>query len=514
MQTKETKVKTVSVVILITLLGKVLGLGRDILLGQSFGTGYTADALMAASLIPRQFFDVIFASAISASFIPILHDVLEKEGKKGALQLSNSFFHVMGLALLCFSVLGVLFAPQIITLTANFDPGTHALATSLLRIIFPSLFFTGIAFSMVGFLQSFGEFRVPAMISACSNGIIIVYLLFFVSDFGVYGAAFAMLIAWGAQAVVQIPAMKKKGFSYEFRFWHPAMKQIGKLMLPVMLSTWAFPINMLILLWFASGISGGASSIGFANGLYLIIAGIFVLSVTNVVFPELSRLWGQGKKEDFSHLIGKTTRTLLFFLLPMTAGLMLLSTPLVRFLYERQEFTAQSTYLTGTALSYLSVGMVGFGLFQLFTRVFYAQKNGKPPIVAGIVSIMSNVLLCYFLVPTMGVSGLGLASGLSILIAAIVLCVPTHRHLVGGLFSKNLFWALLKMSFATGIMAVLVFFLYNTLENVLADNMLGRGLLLLLPAMAGMACYFSLAYVLQLEELDFLRKFFRRGAGA
>ena len=512
MQTKQTKMKTVSVVIFITLIGKILGLGRDVLLGQSFGTGYTADALMAASLIPRQFFDVVFAGAIGASFIPILSDAFKRGGKADADALASSFFTLVGLCALSFSVLGVVFSAQIIGLTASFDAETHLLAVRLLRIIFPSLFFTGIAFSFVGFLQTFGEFKVPAAISVFSNGILIVYLLFFTERFGVYGAAFAMLIGWAAQALVQIPALKKQGFSYRLRFWHPEIKNIGKLMLPVMLSTWVFPVNMLIMLSFASHFSGGASSIGFANSLYLMVVGIFVLSVTNVIFPELSRLSDDKNKVEFAELIRKTTRTLLFFLIPMTVGVMLLSTPLVRLLYERQAFTADSTVLTATALFYLSVGMVGFGLLNLFTRVFYAQKRGNPPIIAGLMSILTTALLCYLLVEQMGIAGLGLASGISLLMGAGILAIITHKALDGGLFVKGFFVDTLKMLFSAIVMGVLVFFLRDFFSSMLGDGMLGRLLLVLLPALFGIATYFFLAYVLQLEEIHFLRKLLGREA--
>ena len=512
MQTKQTKVKTVSIVIFITLIGKIFGLGRDVLLGQSFGTGYTADALMVASLIPRQFFDVVFAGAIGASFIPILSDVFQKGGKAEANALASSFFTLVGLFALSFSVFAFVFSAQIIALTANFDPETHLLAARLLRIIFPSLFFTGIAFSFVGFLQTFGEFKVPAAISVFSNGILIIYLLFFTGRFGVYGAAFAMLLGWAAQAFVQIPALKKQGFSYRLRLWHPEIKNIGKLMLPVMLSTWVFPVNMLIMLSFASRFLGGASSIGFANSLYLMVVGIFVLSVTNVIFPELSRLSDDKTKAEFTHLVRKTTRTLLFFLIPMTVGVMLLSTPLVRLLYQRQEFTAHSTALTSSALFYLCIGMVGFGLLNLFTRVFYAQKRGGPPIIAGITSILTTVLLCFLLVDHMAIAGLGLASGISLLVGAGILAVFTHKTLDGGLFANRFFVDMFKMLFSAAVMGILVFFLRNFFASILDEGMLGRLLLVALPALFGIATYFFLAYVLQLEEIHFLRKLLGREA--
>ena len=173
------RLKTISVIFLITLLGKVLGLVRDMLMGRYFGTGAVADAFFVASQIPRNFFDAIFASAISASFIPIFNEYLEKEGKGEAFRLSNSFLTLMTLLTLALSGVGMVLAEPLAAFQAEgFDGATLSLCASLLRILFPTVAFTGIAFSMVGVLQSLGEFNIPALLSTVSNGIIILYYLF------------------------------------------------------------------------------------------------------------------------------------------------------------------------------------------------------------------------------------------------------------------------------------------------------------------------------------------------
>ena len=158
----------------ITLLGKVLGLVRDMLLGHNFGTGMESAAFLTASRIPRTFFDAVFAAAISASFIPVFARQMEKKGEEDAFQLSRCFFTWMGLLTAAMSLLGMAFAPQLVELLAKgFDAQTASLCVGLLRILFPTVFLTGLAFSMVGVLQSMGEFYIPAALSVASNGIII-----------------------------------------------------------------------------------------------------------------------------------------------------------------------------------------------------------------------------------------------------------------------------------------------------------------------------------------------------
>ena len=509
---RDQRLKVVSLVILITLLSKVLGLGRDMLLGQTFGTGLEADALAAAILLPRFFFDAVFASAVSASFIPVFSEVMEREGKEEAYRLAGSFLTLVGLASLSLTVLGMVFAPSLVGLIANFDPETAALAAELLRIIFPSLFFTGLAFSMVGILNSLGEFNVPAAMSLVSNGIMIVYFLFFAGRFGVSGAAAALLMGWAAQALMQVPSLFKKGYRYRPRLWHPGLSQIFRLMPPVMVSTWIWPINMwIITFWFASRITGGAASLNLASGLFLMIAGIFVLSVTNVIFPEMSRLSVAGEREALCEIVRETMRTLLFLLIPMTVGLMLLSTPLVRLLYEYGEFTARSTEFTASALFFLAIGMVGYGIQTVLFRAFYAEKRGKILVLSGILSVLTTFTLSQFLVDRMGVAGLGLASAASLLVTGPLLVPAAHRMLGGGLVTRGLLVALCKMVLAALCMGAVVFFARELLsEGVFSgDSVLVRLLLVGIPTLLGVAAYLSLARVLRLREVKILLGFLR-----
>lgn len=214
MDNKKNHIKTVGLIMGITMLGKVLGLVRDMLLGHNFGTGMESAAFLTASRIPRTFFDAIFAAAISASFIPVFAQRMEQHGKEDAFRLSRCFFTWMGLLTAAMSLLGMVFAQPLVGLLAQgFDAETAALCARLLRMLFPTVFFTGIAFSMVGVLQSMGEFYIPAALSAASNGIIILYYLLFCRKFGIYGLAWAFLLGWAVQALMQMPWLHKNNFT-------------------------------------------------------------------------------------------------------------------------------------------------------------------------------------------------------------------------------------------------------------------------------------------------------------
>lgn len=505
-------IKTIGSIMVITLAGKVLGLIRDMLLGHNFGTGMESTAFLVASRIPRTFFDAIFASAISSSFIPVFNERLEGFGKEDAFRLTNSFFTWVGLITGLFSLAGMAFAEPIVSALADgFDARTAALCASLLRILFFTVFFTGIAFSMVGVLQSMGQFTIPAAMSIASNAIIIGYYLIFCRRYGIQGLAWAFLAGWAAQAVMQMPWLHRAGFRFRPALRHSALKQIFLLMLPVMVSTWIQPVNQLISTRFATHLfdGAGASAMDYANTLYTILTGVLVLSITNVLFPEMSRLSSAGNETALGELIVTNLRAMLFLLIPLTVGVMSLSVPLVRLLYEWKSWDSFSTTITARALCFMSLGMVGYGVLNVLSRAFYAEQDGKTPVLSGIVSIAVNVVLCLALTDAMDVAGLSLATALSTCAGALVLLVPMVRRFPG-LKSRAFLLAVGKMLLCALIMGAAVLLISKCLGGMLPDTLAGRILMLCIPTAVGITVYFALALALKLPELGIFKQLLKR----
>ncbi len=490
---------TVSAVMGLTLLGKAMGLWRDRLLAIYYGTGMEANAFYTASRIPRVFFDAIFASAIAVCLIPVFGKLLSKEGEERAYGFAGNFISVMGAITAVISLLGIGFAPQMVELFAvGYDEETKALAISLTKIMFPTVFFTGIAFSFVGILQGRDRFFIPALLSTVSNGIIILY--FYVGDavYGIYGLAVAYLAGWGAQALMQVPSLKAIGFRYRPNFspFTPEMKQVFALMAPVMISTWVQPINLTVNTRFASTLhgGGGVSMLEISTNLYLIIAGVFILSITNVIFPRLTTLTAQGQGDDFQATLRETLHISLFFTLPMSAGLVAVAEPLVALFYGGGAFGAEEVTLTANALAWISLGMAGYGVQNIISRGFFAQEDGKTPLVAGICSIVVNYVLCVLLVEDMAVEGLAIATASSSTLYGLIMLFALEKR-GGGILTKGFCLDFGKMLIAT----VGMFFLADFVATKTADF----GLLpsLALTAVAGAVGYFAFALALGLPEL-------------
>ena len=515
---RDNSTRTIGVMMAITLAGKLLGLYRDRLLAVHYGVGMQANAFYTASRIPRVFFDAVFASAITACFIPVFSEYLTKKGREEAFRFGGNFITVMALLCAALSALGAVFAGPLVNLFADgYDAQTAALAVSLTRMLFPTVFFTGVAFSFVGVLQSLGEFNVPALISVVSNGVIILYFLFLDSSMGVYGLAGAFLVGWLLQALVQMPALRRKGFRYypglEVR--SDGMKKVFALMLPVMVSTWVQPINLTINSRFGSHLYDGAgvAAIEISTNLYLVIAGVFVLSITNVIFPRLSRLTAGDREGEFRETLSVTMHGCLFFVLPMAAGLMVISRPLVELIYGDGQFDAFAVDITAQGLFWVSLGMVGYAAQNILSRAYFARQQGRGPLVAGLLSIGVNLGLCMALTQRLGVAGLAIASAVSSTVYALLLDLPLERR-GEGFLSGAFLVELGKMALAAAGMAAAAWAALAVSSGALGGKL---GLLFSIgcAVLAGVAVYFPLALLLRLREAglvwDLAKRFLKRG---
>ena len=496
--------RTVSFVMAVTLIGKVLGLYRDRLLAVHYSTGSAANAFFTASRIPRVFFDAVFASAIAACFIPVFSEYLEKKGRQEAFRFAGSFLTIIALLTGALTLAGMVFPQPLVALFADYsDPATTRLAVSLTRVMFPTVLFSGVAFSLVGVLQAQDHFTAPALMSAVSNGAIILYFFTLDAKLGIYGLAGAYLLGWLLQAVIQVPPLGRLGFQYRpgFDFRSEGMKKVFALMGPVMVSTWVQPINQAINGRFGSRLYGGAgmSALEYASNLYLVIAGIFILSVTNVIFPRLSRLTAGGHEGEFWDTIRQTLGVCLFLVLPMSAGLTAVARPLISLIYGGGAFDAFSTEITASALAWMSLGMTGYAVQNILSRAYFARQQGRVPLIAGGGAILVNLLLCRALTHRFQVAGLALSSAIAATVYALLLLLPLQRsgeRLLDGSALADLG----KAALAAAAMGLCVRAAQEGLTPLLPAGKAGEVLCLALCAGLGVVLYFVLALLLRVRE--------------
>lgn len=497
-------IKTAGFMIVATFAAKLCGMLRDSFIGAYFGTGSNADAYFAATKIPLLFFDVIIGGVISAAFIPVFNEYLEKNTKSRALEFGNRFINVVLLITSMMCVLGILFAPQLMDIiTPGLALDTKALAIRLSNILFPMIIFTGLAFSFVGILQSFGEFNIPAIISLVSNGMMILYLLIFKNRFGVVGLSVAMLIGWALQAAIQIPSLIKFQYKYklDFRFADEGLKKTAVLALPLLISTWVQPIGSMINMRFASNLGVGVmSSLEYANRLYIIMVGVFSFVVTNLIFPSLARANASDNTQERHALMHGALKSVSLVMLPIMAGFILLSTPVVKLIYQYGEFDELSVSLTSIALMFYAMGMIGFSYSEVLNKSFFAMQDSKTPMITALISIAANVILSYFLSKFFGIGGLALASALAATINATLNFIMMNKR-IKGIFNKSDALDIIKIIFSVLVMSTVVFLVYSLTKTLFDDNFIGRVLTLIVPVCAGAITYVLMCLILKVNEV-------------
>jgi len=489
-----------------TMIGKVLGLVRDILLANLFGTGVSASAFVVASRLPLTFFDFALGAAVSSAFIPTFNEVVKLKGKKKGLSFANEFVNIVFYISVLLTGVGMSFTPFLVRLMGgSLAPDTYVLAVELTRIMFPMLIFAALAFSFVGILQSFGEFNVPAAISVVSNLIIILYMILFNDRFGIQGLAAAMVIGWSMQMLVQTPFLYKKGMHLKpvIRFHSKELKQVGLVMVPILISTWVQPINVWVNTRLAAGITFNSDAevaiLEYANKLFIIIAGVIVLAITNLIFPSLSRYLTEKNQDKFRRLLRSALEMVLFYMLPITIGVIVLSRSLIRLLYFGGEFTELDVQYVSAALNYYAAGIVFYGFREVLNKAYYAIGDSKTPMNLAVIGIGMNIVLSILLVGPLGVNGLALAASLSALFLSVLLLWHFNRHKAKILDRTALVYAL-KSAIGTGIMGAILWLAYSRLLVVFGESSKIMSLLtLLISTGAGLVVYFVTARLIGLK---------------
>ena len=496
---KKSIIKTFTFMFSAMFLAKILGLIRNVVFANFYGTGFEATAFFTASRIPLQLLDITLGAAISSTFIPVFNEFLQKDGKKRALEFANNFLNVIIIIASVLTISGLIFSPNIVNIIApELTDQTFNLTVGLSRILFPIMVFTAIAYVFVGFLQSLGEFNIPAIISVVSNAILILYLLIFNNKFGITGAAIAMAVGWFTQILIQLPSVKKNGFKYNFKtnFKDDGLKKVVKLALPILISSWVQPINNIINIRLASGLekNQAVSAIEYAYTIYLIVVGVFSYTLSNIVFPELSKMNADKNIEKFREIIKNSIKVTMLFVFPMAIGIAFLSSDIIRLVYERGEFTAESTLLTANALKFYAIGMIGYGLMEIMNKAFYALQDSKTPMKTSCFAIILNIVLSVILVEVKGYTGLPLAASITSLLTAVIMLICLFRK-IDCKFEKNILTEMARYFLATCVMAIVLGLIqmlrFGTIINIF------------MSIIVGVSIYFLTLLILKSEMLTY-----------
>ena len=448
---------TVALMVGATLVSKALGMIRQMMTASIFGASMEGIAFSAASGIPLAIFDMLFSTAILGSFLPIYKGHLVSDGKR-ARSFSSCFLTVVFLLTGVATLLGIVFAGPIIKLAApDLDEDTLALSVLLLRIMFPSMIFAGAAYILIGILQSHDQFLLPALVSAVSNLVILLYLVFCSEPIGVssvIGLALAYLFSWAVQFLtLAVPLWKKRNFPRLRIGWKTADTILAlRRTAPVMFGSWLIPMTTLIAKAFSSfaeisGEASGAAIVVYENAfsVFSIAAGLLTYSVCNYLFPKLSACFSMGQKEAFSELVRKGAFAVTAVSLPIAGAIFLLSNEIVALLYLRGSFTHELAQASALVLRILVFAISAWGMTEFFSRVCYACGEVKYPAIAAWSGIAVSLVwgFAFLRLEEISVMTVSLSVVCGQATAAVLLLIFSRRFIVmEGARSNGKYWLL------------------------------------------------------------------------
>ena len=503
---KNKKLLTTAVFLaVVTLLAKACGLVRDSMIAGYFSAGFETDAFMTATKLPTMLFDMVIGGVISASFIPIFTSVREKEGNASAEKFASRFIMMIVSVAVVIALLGIIFSEELVILLApGFDGAKLNLTAELTAIMFPMIIFTGLAFSFVGLLQSYGEYNIPALISLVSNVAIIIYFPLCADRFGIHGLAYTMLIAWSLQVLVQIPSLIRFKFSFrpDFRLNDPNLISALKLAGPMLVSTWVQPLYSVINSRLASGINGAPTVLELANRLYVVMTGVFSFVVTNLIFPKAAKANAENNEDEAKSLIVTSLKSMFLILLPLTVGVIVLAPNLTSIIYEHNKFDSRSVMRVANALRGYSVGMVALAVNEVLSKYFFSMKNSRTPMRNSIISIIINILLAYALFGVLKTPGLALAAAGGSICNALLNAFSLRDK---KLFKKEDWICVLKTGVCALVMGAVLIPVSNALKFV-SGGIVGNTIFCGLCGLVGIVVYFAATVVLRVDLIKNLIK--------
>lgn len=436
---------------------KMLGLLRNRVLAGTFGAGDTLDAYYAAFRIPDAIFQFIVLGALSAGFIPVFVELMEKRGEHW--RVAASVLNALLVLLISLTLLFIIFAPQLQSLIA---PGFHgeklATAIKLARIMALGSIFLGISAVFSGILQSYRRFVIYALAPLFYNVGIIVGALWLVPAFGVSGLAVGVVLGTVLHMIVQWPASRAVGFRWRgvLDLKSEPVRKIAWLSLPRVAGLAVTQINLFAITVIASKLATGSLSVfNLANDIQSVPIGLFAISLATAAFPAFSEFVVRKDSEGFRRSFSSTVRLVLFLTVPFAVLLLLLRAQIVRVLLGWGEFDWSDTVETADTLAFFSLSLFAQALLPLLARALYALKDTLSPLIAGSIGVVLNVVLALSFRESLGVAGLALAFSLASIVNIVALWLML-RHRVGSLDEASIVPSLFRITSAALVMAVVV----------------------------------------------------------
>ena len=497
---------------------RVAGLAREIVAASYFGTSGAASAFTIAFQVPNLVRGLFADAALSAAFVPVFTEYLEKGKRREALLLASTLFWIILLVLGAVSALFILIAPYVIPALIggqHFTQELIDLTVGLSRVLFPIVVLLGLNGLLAGVLNAHHHFTIPAIAPLVWNIVIIVALVVLRPAFDgqneIYAYAIGVLIGTLVQLLMVIPALRGIDFRLQrvMQWRGPAVRRVFTLMLPVTIGLGVINIDLLINSLVGALISDAAPrAIDAAFRIYMLPQGLFSVALATVLFPAVSRLVARGDTPGVRALLGTGTRQNLLLLIPASVATMVLATPITRLLYEYGKFGPASTDLVSTALFWFSFSLPFAGVNLLTTRTFFSLQLPWIPTRLAAANLVVNLVLSLALYGPFGVAGPVIGTVVASAGMTFAQGRWLRRELGGTIEGGATLTATVRILAASAALAAVTGLVYLGLDHVLGhDRVLTRLIPVATSLALGFAVYAAAVTRMGVPEADQIRRF-------
>ena len=403
MTEKKQILKSASIISLVTIVSRVLGYVRDQRISFLLGTTLSADAFVLAYRLPNLARRLIGEGTVAAAFIPVFTGFMRGTSQQQLWAFANRIFWTLALVLAVITVLGVIFSPVVIhTFSSPQDRETsYAEATNLNRIIFPYLFFVGLAALGMGILNSFHKFALPASTTVFLNLSIIIFSTaavwrYFQSP--AISLAVGVLVGGALQFLILVPQLVRRGMRFDFAisFSHPGIRSFARLMFPRFFGMGVAQINFFVDTFFVSAARmphGSLAALYVSDRVMELVLGGYAIAVATAILPMMSHQAAANDFEGLKRTFTFAVRIVAYITIPAAIGLMILREPIIRMLFQHGQFVAESTRLTARPLLYYAAGLPALACVKLIVPAFYSARDTKTPVIVALISFTLNIIL-------------------------------------------------------------------------------------------------------------------------
>ena len=416
------------------LVSKVTGILDDLILAKIIGPGPQLDAYYAAFGLPDLLFTLIAGGALASAFIPVFSSYLAREDRTAAWRLTSAVINTAFVVALIGSIALAIAAPWIVAQTVGngFKSEYQQLSANLMRVILISTVLFSISGIVMSALQANQHFFLPALAPIMYNFGILGGVIFLAPMIGVWGPTIGVVIGALLHLLIQVPGLLKfKAKWTAWLGWHDAgLHRVIRLLLPRMIGLGVVQVSAIVAISLASTLAAGSvTALNYGWRVMQLPETLIATAIATAAFPTLSEFAARGQLDQLRGTLIMTLRAILALTIPATLGLLFFGRLAVQILFERGEFTADSTTLVTWAVQGYALGLIGQSMLEVGARTFYAQQDTRTPLFVAIGAMSVTVIMSLSLRTPLGVGGLALANSIGVTVEVIALLIILRRRL-------------------------------------------------------------------------------------